>query len=217
MSRLIENRDVVVSLIRQMAVPSERLLVAIAGPPGSGKSTLAEAVVAELNVGSTGPVDAAALLPMDGFHLDNTVLEQRQLLARKGAPETFDAQGLVELLKRVKAGGSDVSYPLFDRASDRSLMDAAVLRADTRVVVVEGNYLLLNDAPWRDLFGLFDGSVFLQPSRRTLESRLLDRWLSHGFSIEKAQQKTQGNDLLNADYVLQHSRKGDLTLTEGED
>jgi len=217
MSSLIANRDAVISLISRTAMPAGRLLVAIAGPPGSGKSTLAEAVVAELNSGSTGPLQSAALLPMDGFHLDNAILEQRHLLARKGAPETFDAQGLFELLKQVKAGGSDVSYPLFDRASDRSLMDAAVLRADTRIVVVEGNYLLLNDAPWRDLSGLFDACVFLQPSFITLQSRLLNRWLSHGFSIEQALEKTQNNDLMNADYVLLNSREADLKLAESED
>lgn len=213
---LIAHRDAVISLIAKTAIVNQRLLIAIAGPPGSGKSTLAEAVVAELNSALDETEPLAALLPMDGFHLDNAILEQRGLLARKGAPETFDANGLIELLTRVKTETGDVRYPLFDRAADRSLVDAGLLRAGTRVVVVEGNYLLLKDSPWSTLAGLFDTSVFLAPSLATLDSRLMARWLDHGFSIDQALQKTQNNDLVNADYVLHHSREADLKLAGSE-
>lgn len=210
------DRDAVLTLIDPIAAGKQRTLVAIAGPPGSGKSTLAEAVVAELNRRSGQAEEVAALLPMDGFHLDNEVLAQRHLLARKGAPQTFDAYGLTQLLSEVKAGRGDVRFPRFDRSADRVLVDAGLLRAATRIVVVEGNYLLLDEPPWSALSGLFDASVFLRPPMETLRARLMSRWLDHGYSEAQARQKTEGNDLINADYVLTHSRPADLTLADND-
>lgn len=214
MGALENNRDAVIDLIDRTARPLDRILIGVAGPPGSGKSTLAESVVAHLNQ-RAGSRNEAALLPMDGFHLDNELLRQRNLLHRKGAPETFDAEGLVELLMTVKAGLGDVHYPLFDRALDHSLIDAGLLRADTKIVVVEGNYLLLDAPVWNRMVDLFDATVFLSPSRSTLEERLMARWLGYGYSEADARQKAHGNDMVNADTVLEHSLPADLTLSEG--
>lgn len=203
----------VLDLITRAARSGQRVVIGIAGPPGSGKSTLAEDVVERLNL-EAGKGLRAALLPMDGFHLDNEILAERGLLARKGAPETFDAAGLVRLVRRVRDREADIRYPLFDRTRDRCLADAGLLEAETPIVVVEGNYLLLDAPPWDELAGLFDATVFLCPSIRTLEDRLIERWLSFGFSPKAAAEKARGNDLKNARLILENSRAADLLLTQ---
>ena len=205
--------EAVMALIDAAARSGERTLIAIAGPPGSGKSTLAEAVVEQLNA-KAGSETLAALIPMDGFHLDNEDLEKQGLLSRKGAPETFDAAGLVQLVRRIRSGSADIHYPLFDRTSERSLVDAGLLKAETPIVVVEGNYLLLDDSPWNALAELFDATVFLATPVEALEARLIDRWLSYGFSPEMAAEKARGNDLRNARLVLEKSLAADLLLTQ---
>lgn len=184
-----------------------RVLIAIAGPPGSGKSTLAEAVVQAL----TDAGHAAALVPMDGFHLDNATLQARGRLARKGAPDTFDAAGFVTLLQMLKAGGP-VAVPVFDRAQDRVIPAAAQVPAATRICVVEGNYLMLDQAPWSAASSLWDYSVFLDVAQPELERRLIRRWRDHGLDAAAAQDRVEGNDLPNAVHVLTHSRPCDLHL-----
>ncbi|WP_369932592.1 uridine kinase [Rhodovulum sp. 12E13] len=192
----------------------QRLLVGIAGPPGSGKSTLAAAVVERLNAGPP-PAATAALVPMDGFHLDNAELDARGLRAVKGAPETFDAVGFVALVRHLREPGRDLRYPLFDRAADRTLPDAGRLHAGTEVVVVEGNYLLLADGDWADLAPLFDVTVMIAPPMDVLEARLVARWLGHGLPPDEARRRARGNDLVNARRVLDGSRNADLVLSDG--
>ncbi|SDX88649.1 hypothetical protein SAMN04488238_13611 [Roseicitreum antarcticum] len=150
---------------------------------------------------------------MDGFHLDNEALDRTGLRALKGAPQTFDAHGFVTKVAELSASGAPNSFPLFDRDADSTVQDAGIADADVSVIVVEGNYLLLEHAPWADLRSLFNATVMLMPSLATLERRLLARWMSHGMSPEAAFQKTNGNDLSNARYVLENSAPADLLLT----
>jgi pantothenate kinase len=186
---------------------STRQIIAIAGPPAAGKSTLAELLVKRLNA----PQDSrACLVPMDGFHLDNSVLDERGLRARKGAPNTFDADGFIALIKTLATDTSQVSYPLFDRTADTAVADAAHVSATVEIIVVEGNYLLLDEAPWSALRAYFDLTVLVTPDLATLESRLVERWLHYGFDAETARQKALGNDIPNAHYVLSHSGSADL-------
>lgn len=208
----LESHSEQVQSFIEHRLPSERrLLIAIAGPPGSGKSTLAEAVVSRLNT-SQAYSDFAALVPMDGFHLDIADLEPMGLVDRRGAPDTFDLQGLTDLLRTIRNHSGAVRFPLFDRTVEKSIPDAGVLTANARVVVVEGNYLLLDKPGWSALNTLFDGSVFLDVSPETLERRLMARWLSLGFSQAQARRKVHGNDLLNAHLVLDASLPADLVL-----
>lgn len=187
----------------------QRRLVAIAGPPGSGKSTLAAHVVQSINRASAV---AAALLPMDGFHLDNDTLDARALRAVKGAPETFDAEGFVALLGKVRQGGADLRYPLFDRSQDRTLPEAGLLQADMPLVVVEGNYLLLQQGAWAGLNALFDLTVMLAPDLAEIEARLIARWLDHGLPPAQAEARARGNDMANARTVVAQSAEADLRL-----
>ncbi|MAM60098.1 MAG: uridine kinase [Maritimibacter sp.] len=188
-----------------------RRVLAIAGPPGSGKSTLASHIVEKLN--GAGRY-AAAVLPMDGFHLDNAALDARALREIKGAPETFDAEGFVALVRRIRQGGTDIRYPLFDRAQDRTRPGAGCVTADTPLIVVEGNYLLLRHGAWADLRALFDVTVMLAPPLAELEARLVSRWLDHGLSRDQAETRARGNDLTNARTVINESAEADLILGE---
>jgi pantothenate kinase len=193
-----------VELIKTRAAGQDRYVVAIAGPPGSGKSTLAADLAARL-----GPT--AATLPMDGFHLDNDRLRQLGLLHRKGAPETFDAQGFVDLLREVRTTPR-VSYPTFDRDADRTVPGAGHIGKDTRIVLVEGNYLLLTSPPWSSLDALFDLTVRLDVSREELEDRLVTRWLSHGLPAAEARARALGNDMKNAEHMFENARSPDFIL-----
>lgn len=197
--------DTLESLIRARAVPGTRLMVALAGPPGAGKSTLADRLAAGL-----GPM--AAVVPMDGYHLDNALLDARGLRARKGAPMTFDVAGLARDLMRLKACEAEVLVPVFDRGADLARAAARAVPGDVPVVLVEGNYLLLRQAPWDRLAGLFDLTVMLDVPEAELERRLVQRWLDHGLDAAAARARAMGNDLPNARTVRQDSHPADVVL-----
>ncbi len=180
-----------------------RFVVALAGPPGAGKSTLAAALVAALEHRAPGEV---ALVAMDGFHLDNAVLAARGHLARKGAPETFDVAGYREALIRIRNGTGEVAVPVFDRDLDLARAGAAVVGPRHRIIVTEGNYLLLDLPPWDGLGHLFDHTVFLAVPKEALYQRLLRRWLDYGLAPEAAAVRADGNDMVNARLVLDRRR-----------
>ena len=177
----------------------DRYLFAIAGPPGAGKSTLVEPLLAALEARAPGQ---AALLPMDGYHYDNAILAERGLLARKGAPETFDVAGFLEALARIRAGRAPVAVPVFDRRLDLSRAGARIIEPRHRVVLVEGNYLLLDTPPWDALAGMFDRTLYIDVPREELRRRLVARWRDHGLDPAAAVARAEGNDLANAAIVL---------------
>jgi fructokinase len=193
--------------VRARRGPGARVLVAIAGPPASGKSTLAADLVARLS----GEGLTAALVPMDGFHLDNAVLDARGLLHRKGAPETFDAAGFCHLIGRLRDRVEAV-VPRFDRALDLAIAGAEVVGADCDVVVVEGNYLLFAEAPWDTLAPMWDVRIFLEVPERELRPRLVRRWLDHGLTESEAAARAEANDLANARRIMAARLGADLTL-----
>jgi len=186
-----------------------RIIIALAGPPGAGKSTLSARLLAAL------PAGEAALVPMDGFHFDNAVLDALGLRNRKGAPETFDCAGLVATLQRIRSGEGDVVVPLFDREADLARAGAAVIPAEARLILVEGNYLLLDRAPWSELAPLFDLTIFIDVPMTELERRLLARWTDLGRSEEAARAWVEGNDLPNARLVIEGSRQADILWENG--
>ncbi|ATG44496.1 Panthothenate kinase [Phaeobacter piscinae] len=182
-----------------------RRLVALAGAPGSGKSTLAELLVRALCAQGT----SAAVVPMDGFHLDNRLLSEMDLLARKGAPESFDRAGFQRLIAAM-AVDEEVIYPEFDRARDIAIAGAARVDAAVEVAVVEGNYLMFDAPGWRDLAALWDVSVRVDVPREMLRERLVARWQAHGLSDAEAEARAEGNDLANADRVAAASLPVDV-------
>lgn len=192
--------DIVVQIYNELLSvdrKNERILVGISGAPGAGKSTLSQALSTKLNKSE----HVAAVIPMDGYHLDDSLLENLGLLKRKGAPETFDFAGFKHLLLRIK-NEDEVVYPVFDREREISIAGAGILKKNIRIVIVEGNYLLFDEKPWSCLSKLWDYSVFLDVELTVLEQRLVDRWIDHGFSRAEAQQKAVGNDIQNAKRVI---------------
>lgn len=196
------------SEIIRRAGDARRFLIAIAGPPGSGKSTLADDLRAALNARG----ERAEVLPMDGFHMDNAVLRERGLLARKGAPETFDVRAFLDIIRAVRAADQEVLIPVFDRSRELAIASARAVSPEHRFIIVEGNYLLLDQGKWAELEGLFDYSVMLAPPVPVLEQRLLDRWIGYGLGEEVARTKAHGNDLPNGRLVLEKRRRADITL-----
>ena len=162
------------------------------GAPGAGKSTLADALLSELN--SAGSANRPVIVPMDGFHLDNVLLDAAGLRDVKGSPQTFDAAGLYSLLLRIASNESPVYVPVFDRSIDLSRAAADGVNEHHRIVLVEGNYLLLDEKPWCELARLFDLTVFLDVPVDLLKTRLLNRWSGFGLSAEQAQHKAEAND-----------------------
>ena len=181
-----------------------RRIIAIAGAPASGKSTLAAALQKQ--------IDGCCVLPMDGFHLDNDTLDARGLLARKGAPETFDVAGLEALVRRLRTDQT-LSFPTFDRTHDRVVPNGGTIGADVHTILVEGNYLLLTTAPWDRLRAHWDYTVLLDVPIQDLEARLIQRWIDNNHTPADARTRTRSNDLPNALYMQQNSAAPDLTVT----
>lgn len=193
--------------VEAVSASGTRKLVAIAGPPASGKSRLARTLVEELVRRGHHAVN----VPMDGFHLDNAILEERGLLARKGAPETFDAQGFVHAMRRLKSE-EEVTLPTFDRERDISIAGAISIGPGDHVAVVEGNYLCFDEAPWDALNGLWDFSCYLDVPEDLLLERLVRRWIRHDHSPEQAEERARGNDLENARRIGAASKGYDLAV-----
>ena len=199
----------IAAAIFKRAGKAKRIVVAIAGPPGAGKSTLSAALRELLPEGS------AEVVPMDGFHFDDIILERRGLRGRKGAPETFDFAGFETLMKRIRTGEPDIAIPVFDRNMELSRAAAEVVGSDTRFILVEGNYLLLDEDPWSRLAPLFDFTIFIDVPRAELERRLRQRWHDHGKSEADALAWIASNDLPNIERVLARRREADLIVEDG--
>jgi len=207
LSNITDHVNEVAALIHERREENDRLIVAIAGAPGSGKSTLANEVARRL-VQQKCP---CIVVPMDGFHLDNEVLEDLGLKPRKGAPETFDVGGFVRFIKAIKIG-VNVFGPRFDRARDLSIAGAVAVPGDLPVVIVEGNYLMFDADGWRDLAPLWDVTVRLDVPLPELRARLIQRWLSLNHSRAVATRRAEGNDIPNAQSVIDLALPCDLTL-----
>ena len=198
---------------RLSALPEgRRTLVAIAGAPGSGKSTVASQLAVGLNQKNA---DRAAVLPMDGYHFDDSLLTAMGRLERKGAPDTFDVGGLLHMLRRLKANTEEaVAVPVFDRELEVARGAARLIRRSTDIILVEGNYLLSSEAPWSTLESYFDLKVLIDVPESILRERLLTRWAEHGYGPDEALRKAEGNDIPNGRYVRDRSITPDIILRQ---
>jgi pantothenate kinase len=187
---------------RCSAIP--RLMVAVAGPPGSGKTAFATLLVAVVNAEAEREV--AALVGLDGWHYANAYLEthfierggQRIALREiKGAPETFDAAAAYDCLALMRQGGR-VSYPVYSRRLHEPVPGGGAVRSSHKVVVVEGNYVLLGEEPWWRFQGLFDVGIFISAPRETLMASLTERHRRGGKTPEVTARHIRAVDLPNA-------------------
>lgn len=181
-----------------------RALIALVGAPASGKSTLATELATSL-----GPI--AQVVPMDGFHHNNDVLDRKNRRAFKGAPDTFDGHGFLSKI-RALTEHDHVSLPGFDRQNDCTVPNVHHVGPKTKIAIVEGNYLLLNRAPWSELAQFWTTSIYLDVPEGTLTQRLLERWRSHGLDDDTARRKTFENDLPNARLVAKSSLPSDYVI-----
>ena len=190
-----------------------RILVALAGPPGSGKSTLADELESALNQEQP---EQAMILPMDGFHYDDLYLVPAGLRTRKGAPQTFDVWGFYHILRRLRERQEEfVAVPLFDRDLEIARAGARLIPAKVPVILVEGNYLLLQQEPWSQLRLLFDVAVLLEVPEAVLGERLTARWQHYELPSEEIAAKVNENDLPNGRYVMAESGGEDYRLKSG--
>ncbi|WP_406074641.1 nucleoside/nucleotide kinase family protein [Micromonospora sp. NBC_01638] len=191
---------------RALSVGSDRTLIGIVGPPGAGKSTVAEALVHQLG-------SDAVLVPMDGFHLSNEVLESLGRRDRKGAPDTFDADGYVALLRRLREQVDEIVYaPAFRRDIEEPIGSSIPVPRATPIVVTEGNYLLLDTQPWKLIRDLVDSTWYLEVDETVRLERLIARHVAFGKTPDAARAWAEGSDQANAATIAESSRYADLLL-----
>ncbi|WNM42806.1 nucleoside/nucleotide kinase family protein [Micromonospora halotolerans] len=195
-----------VARARALAGDGPRQLLGIAGAPGAGKSTLAERIVAEV-----GP--AARLVPMDGFHLAQSELTRLGRDARKGAPDTFDANGFVSTLRRLRRlEPTSVWAPAFRRDLEEPVAGAIEVPPEVRLVVTEGNYLLVRDEPWEEVRTLLHEIWFLDLDAELRVRRLTARHEAYGKTPEQARAWALGSDEANARLVTGTAEHADLVV-----
>ncbi len=183
-------------------------VLGIAGPPGSGKSTLTERLLDHFG-------DRAAALPMDGFHYANEELHRLGLAHRKGAPDTFDVDGYLDALRRIRARRHDVLAPRFHREIEEPVAGAIRIRVDTELVVTEGNYLLLPLGQWGDVAELLDDRWLLRPDDAVRRARLVARHQAHGRSLTEALSWVDDVDEPNAELVRGRSIRATFEFDPG--
>jgi pantothenate kinase len=204
-------RGLAARLLAAVDAQPGRFLLGITGPPGSGKSTLAHALAASV-LDQRGRT-AALVAPLDGFHLSNETLDSLGLLSLKGAPQTFDATAFVGYLRRLRDdAGTTVLWPDFDRSAERTLPDAISITASTRLVITEGNYLLLEQPPWHEVRELLDQVWYLDVPADILRRRLIERAMAYGRSEDDAVRHVDESDLRNAELVARAKHLAELTI-----
>ncbi|WP_431221663.1 nucleoside/nucleotide kinase family protein [Serratia sp. L9] len=210
-----EIADVHLPLLRKLAdrktIPShKRKIIFLSAPPGTGKSTLT--AFWEYLARQDPLLPDIQTLPMDGFHHYNDWLEEHGLRPFKGAPETFNVDKLAKNLELIRDG--DGEWPQYDRQRHDPIENA--IRVMAPVVIVEGNWLLLDDDNWRSLEPYCDSSLFIQAPTDTLRERLIARKCAGGLSANEARAFYLRTDGPNVERVLAHSRPADITLTMTE-
>lgn len=189
-----------------LASSRPRTLIGIVGAPGAGKSTLCAHLLEALG-------DRAAVVGMDGYHLDNEVLEALGRRQRKGAPDTFDVDGYVALLRRLKGAVDDVTYAArFDRELELAIGSAVPVAASIPLVITEGNYLLHDEGSWAAVRDALDEIWYLDVPAEERARRLVTRRLSHGDSLDHARRWVSDVDGANADVVERGRTDADLIV-----
>ena len=225
--------------VASSSIPNQRLLVAIAGPPGSGKSTIAARVVQILNSSKGTPTDSTSLIlpadhnetvlavaiSMDGFHLTRRQLDSladpTKAYARRGAPWTFDVNGVLTFVRSLRKSASIpmqgrpvVLAPSFDHAVKDPVENDISILPEASIVIIEGNYLLLDENDWRDISKLVDFRIFVDVDADSARKRVASRHVQAGIerTLENGMRRFDANDGLNGDLIRRKLVDCDLVV-----
>jgi pantothenate kinase len=206
LARLRADDNSLVDRARVMSRSGGRVLLGITGPPASGKSTLAVRVAAAVG-------DTAVVVPMDGYHLHDDELARLGLSDRKGAPETFDVAGYAALLRRLRSETDHAVYvPEFDRSREESVAGAIGVHPWHRLVITEGNYLLLDSPGWTGVLPLLDETWYVEVDDDLRRERLVERHIANGRSPDDALRWTNVSDQHNAEIVARTRKAADILV-----
>lgn len=193
--------------VASIRATGKRLLVGLTGPPGSGKSTLAAELAESL-------CPLPPVIPMDGFHLAQAVIEAKGLADRKGSPETFDSSGFVQLLTQIARPADDsvVYAPRYDRSVEEPVANAILIRPTDELVIVEGNYLLLDEPPWAQIRPALNLCAYLELEDATRIRRLIERHVQHGKPRPEAERFVRDSDEKNAQLIKSSRSRADFIV-----
>lgn len=193
-----------------------RVVAFLAAPPGSGKSTLLS-FLKYLSMNTEG-VSPITTIGMDGFHryqdylINHTMVrdgKEIQMVKVKGAPETFDIERLRERIERV-AAGEECGWPDYNRMKHNPEEDAIFVIGD--IVMLEGNYLLLDEAGWKDLKNFADLTIKISADENLLRKRLVDRKVKSGSNLEQAEAFVDFSDMYNVRTCVEKSGDADFEI-----
>jgi pantothenate kinase len=184
------------AIVAECAAAANRTIIGIIGKPGGGKSTLSKYLLKGMDP------TLVSVVPMDGFHLSNKVLKELGRSDHKGAHDTFDVKGFTTLIQRIKSDSADaIYYPVFDRSIEESIAAQGVVYPSTRVVIVEGNYLMHDKDGWQEISPLLDQSWYAFLDEDIRISRLISRHIAFGKDPESAKAWAKGSDQVNAELI----------------
>ncbi|KAK2417709.1 putative uridine kinase [Trifolium repens] len=198
--------------------PNYKFFVGLAGPPGAGKSTIAHEVASRVNKlwpekassfdSQVRPPDVAIVVPMDGFHLYRSELDAmknpEEAHARRGAPWTFNPTRLLTCLKNLRVHANSLEK--------LGLEDDIFVNLQHKIIIVEGNYLLLEDGVWKEISSLFDEKWFIDIDIDKAMQRVLKRHISTGKPADIAKQRVENNDRLNAELIMKSKKNADIII-----
>lgn len=209
----ISRIEDLVSRLEKRTQTHKRSLIAIAGIPGAGKSTLVERLAQELIQRDI----TCKVFPQDGYHYYREKLAEfedpEEAFRRRGAPFTFDSDRFIGDIEKVR-DGQNIWVPLFDHSKKDPVEHSIEIPSDTQVILVEGNYVGLDDEPWAKTKNLCDELWFLDTDHDLVRERIIKRHVSSGVarSVEEATERALGLDWQNALYVLHHTRIPDVVI-----
>lgn len=200
------STDQLVDRARTLIRSGQRRILGLCGAPGAGKSTVSSALLEALGAD-------AVLVPMDGYHLSNEVLISLGRRDRKGAPDTFDADGFVALLGRLHQQRDEIVYaPRFHREIEESIAAEIAVHRETPLVITEGNYLLMTEGPWAAIRPLLDEAWFITPGEDVRQERLIARHIAYGKEPQAARDWALGTDERNAQLINATAERADLVV-----
>lgn len=184
-----------------------RTMIGIVGKPGAGKSTVVTEIQKQFSA------EEVAIIPMDGYHLSNEELIKLGRLERKGAPDTFDVEGFISLITRVRNEiDKDHTFPIFHREIEASKADEGIVLRNTKVIVIEGNYLFSEEHNWSEVFPLLDQSWFIEIDDEIRMQRLITRHIKYGKTPQEAEEWSRGSDEENAKFIAKTASRAERII-----